>query len=110
MRTVNDLKVGDEVHWTDVNRKGLHSGTVTKVGTKLITVGQKCSALVFRKDTLHTNDNYSHQRLVTDVAAHIEQQEVTRIRNAIYRAGGGSKDIPLEDAKTAARLLKVEWE
>jgi hypothetical protein len=107
MRTVDDLKVGDEVHWTDVNRKGLHSGTVTKVGTKLISVGR---SLVFRKDTLHTNDDYSHQCLITDVAAHIERTEVCKILSAISREFGGSRDICLEDAKTAARLLKVEWE
>ena len=110
MKTVDDLKVGDQVWWTDVNRKGLHTGAVTKVGRKLVTVGVGYGAYVFRKDTMCTNNGYSHQKLILDVELYQERQAVNRIRSAIQRAYGGSKDIRLADAKEAARLLQVDIE
>ena len=107
MKTVDDLKVGDKVWWSDVNRKGIHSGTVLKVGRKLVTV-KEYGQIVFRKDNLRTNDDYGHQSLIVDLEAYQERQKVRGVLDAIYRAYGGSKDTPLADALEAARLLRVE--
>ena len=104
MKTVHDLKVGDTVWWTDVNRKGLQSGTVEKVGTKLIYVDR----YVFRKDSLKVNDCYRHQTLIPDLDSHKEQAEVSRIvgliRNEITY---GKNNLSLEDIKKVAELLRI---
>lgn len=107
MKTVEDLKVGDWVYWSDVNRSGLHSGEVTKVGRKLLTVGR---GLVFRKDSLCTNDEYGHQKLILDREEHQRQRRVGRILLAIARASGGKATISVADAEMAAKLLGVDVE
>jgi hypothetical protein len=75
------LKVGDTVHWSDVNsRRGeLSSGKVTKVGRKLVTVDHR----VFRLDTLCTNDEYGHQSLVLDVQSYQDQRSARTLSRAL---------------------------
>jgi hypothetical protein len=75
------LKVGDTVHWTDVNFRdgGLRSDKVTKIGSKLVTVGR----MVFRLDTLATNDDYRHQMLVLDVQAYKDEQTARKLSRVL---------------------------
>jgi hypothetical protein len=106
MKTIQDLVVGDAVWWADVNRKGLTEGVVSKVGSKLITVGR----IVFRKDTGRANDAYGHQRLIPDLAYHMEKKETARILGLIgERVRYGRDGVSLNDAKAAADLLLVDW-
>lgn len=72
-KLINMPKVGDIVHWSDINnRRGeLSKGTVTKVGSKLLTVGRR----VFRLDTMSTNDEYQHQTLILDLQAYNDKQK-----------------------------------
>jgi hypothetical protein len=102
-KTLDDLKVGDTVWWSDVNRRGISDGVVDKVGRKLITVGR----LTFRKDTGRTNDEYGHQTLIPDLAAYREMCArnscIARIRSTLSFSSGAS----LADVRAAAALLRV---
>ncbi len=75
------LKVGDTVHWSDINSRdgALSSGKVTKVGSKLVTVAHR----MFRLDTLTTNDAYGHQRLVLDVQAYQDEQKANKLSRVL---------------------------
>lgn len=83
MKTVHDLKVGDTIWYTDVNRKGLFEATVTKVGSKLITTEGGLRDKTFRKDTLKANDEYQHQTLIPDKETYLEDQEKCKIISEI---------------------------
>jgi hypothetical protein len=103
MKTLDDLKVGDVVWYSDVNRKGLTEGRVSKVGRKLVTVGY----YVFRKDTGRTNNEYGHQLLIPDLEAHKERIARSKCWLRIRDARGLSDDVSLADVKAAAALLRI---
>jgi hypothetical protein len=75
------LEVGETVHWSDVNSRSgdLSSGKVTKVGSKLVTVGR----MVFRLDTLASNDGYGHQSLVLDVQLYHDQKKALKLSRVL---------------------------
>jgi hypothetical protein len=108
MTDYSKVKVGDKVWYSDVNRKLLQHTFVTKVGTKLITVGDR--GKVFRKDNGRTNDKFQHQTLILDFYAYYERKAVVsllqKLRVSIPNSPHG--DVTSDDVKTAARLLKVE--
>lgn len=66
MKTLRDLKVGDVVRVTDVNRRGAESLTVTKIGTKLLHVGEGWSRESFHLDDGRANDRMGHRRALTE--------------------------------------------
>lgn len=105
MKTIKDLRVGDTAYWTDVNRKGIHTGTVTKVGRLLITAG----GYVFRMDTGRTNDGYSHQTLIADLEAFKDWQMACRVFSVIQRSRI-PRDISSADVIAAAKLLRINIE
>jgi hypothetical protein len=107
MTDYSKVKVGDKVWYTDVNRKLLQHAVVTKVGTKLITVGPY--SRVFRKDTGLTNDDYQHQRLIVDFDAYHEQQKANSQMQALYRrmSSNPAEGVSAEDITAAAKLLKI---
>lgn len=105
MKTVNDLKVGDQVWIGNVNGKGrLDDGVVHKIGTKLIQVNGSS----FRKDSLRENDSYQHRWLILDLQQYEDERKTEKILSAIRRIGYGKKNISLENAKKAAELLGLD--
>lgn len=99
------LKVGDEAYWSDVNSRdgSLSMGKVTKVGTKLVTVGH----LVFRLDTLTTNDSYQHQTLIPDIEKYYEQKKARLLSRALCEHLIRN-EIQLSDLKRIAEIIGVE--
>jgi hypothetical protein len=104
-KTVNDLCVGDQVWWGDVNGKGhVWSGTVSKVGPKLVTVGGRA----FRKDTGRTNDAYGHQWLIPDLDAYRDRQRAIQAFLDIRTTHGLPDGVSHADVLAAAKLLRVQ--
>lgn len=66
MKTLRDLKVGDRVMITDVNRRGARAGVVSKAGRTLLHVGGDFRTETFRIDTGRSNDGYGHRRAMTE--------------------------------------------
>lgn len=106
-RSISDLKVGDTVHWTDVNIKGLHSGKVSKIGRKYIKVG----IYEFHKDTGVVHSAYTHQTLVADVDEYHRQQQRNKLIRLIRHSHRLIPDsVTLEDVQQAAKLLGLTEE
>lgn len=106
MKTVKDLKVGDIVWWVNVNRRGLNSsGTVEKIGNKLITT---TSGKVFRKDTMRTNDAYGHDHLILDIEDYEKVQAHKYLIGKIKSDVCFDATIPYEDVLQAAQLLGID--
>lgn len=100
MKKIEDLKVGDAV-WTHnpVNfaRRPPVEGTVTKIGTKLITVGRN----QYRKDTLRINDDWGHTCIIIDLDEWERGKKIASVRNDLsrYHFSQASNDQILEVAK-----------
>jgi hypothetical protein len=107
MKTIADLKVGDEVWITDTaNGRGrIEESTVSKIGTKLIHVGNWS----FRKDGGRANDDYGHSLLIPDLEAYQNSKRVEKILGSIKWGIeiGRANDISIEDVLLAAKLLKI---
>ena len=101
----SNVKVGDTVWFTDVNRGGVTMTVVTKVGTKLIT----CGRMVFRKDGGNTNDAYGHQSLITDLVAYNAFRDACKAMSRLYycMSGRPQEGVTVEDIQAAAKLLKI---
>lgn len=82
-RKVEDLKVGDTVHYVGVNFKDrIVPVIVTKIGSKLITtekVEDFNYTVVFRKDTLRSNDAYGHDTLIVDLQQYLDNAHSTKM-------------------------------
>ena len=111
-KELKDLKVGDTVWYTDVNggrhgRPYITEGKITKIGSKLITVGH----IVFRKDTMKTNDNYMHQSLVIDKQKYDDDCETSRLHTklrdnfSIY----SQRRFPLSKLKDVCDILGIDY-
>lgn len=98
------LKIGDTVHWSDVNSRSrkLFSGKVTKVGSKLVTVGNR----VFRLDTLATNDQYGHQSLVLDVQEYLDKEKAKEL-SAVLASHLLRKEVDLSKLIQFAQAIGV---
>lgn len=111
MKTVEMLKVGDVVWIHDVNRRG-HSpdeSVVVKIGTKLIHVGEGWRKIIFRKDTLRTNDDYQHQYLILSLEDEAERKLRSEYLREIERRVSGSK-AEIENVRIAAAMLGINLE
>jgi hypothetical protein len=99
------LNVGDTAYWSDVNSRdgSLSSGKVTKVGTKLVTVGH----MVFRLDTLKANDDYQHQTLIPDIERYYEQKKTKHLSRALSEHLIHC-DTKLSDLERIAEILGVK--
>lgn len=108
--SIDNVRAGDTVYWVDVNGKGeIFSGVVSKAGSKLITVVNGWRGIVFRKDTLKTNDEYRHQTLILDLKAYEEEQTKENIIYSILRASSYElKKCSLADIEAAAKLLGLK--
>lgn len=70
MKSLKDVKVGDEVVLRDVNRREPATVRVTRIGRKLIYVRHYGRELAFRLEDGVANDRYGHASLRT----HEEEQ------------------------------------
>lgn len=116
MSDYSNIKVGDTVWYSDINRNGLFEVVVTKVGSKLVTtspLGRICPTTVFRKDTGRTNDEFSHQTLILDKVAYEAWQAaaklIYKLRDAM-RQGRPNPGVTADDIRAAAALLKIDLE
>lgn len=105
----DNVKVGDMVWYSDVNRSGLITTTVTKVGSKLIHT----RSLVFRKDTGRTNDAYEHQTLIVDRDLYEAEQRANKAfaalcKNLNYNVR--KSGVTAADIQAAAKLLGIDLE
>lgn len=108
MKTVADLKVGDTVWIADINARGRppYEDVVTKIGTKLITVG-RCT---YRKEgNLSRNDNYGHQWLILSLEDEQLRRKAAKYARQIERHGVSS-DTSIETLRQVASLLGIKLE
>lgn len=113
MTDYSKVKVGDTVWWSDVNGRGLRpeSGTVLKVGPKLITVSRYSRTIVFRRATGRTNNEYSHQHLIVDLELHDSENKANSAMATLrYRMGQRLPGVTHADIQAAAKLLKINIE
>ena len=89
MKTIDDLKVHDSVHYynnCDDKTDRIYAGVVVKVGSKIITIiGEFNNKISFRKDTSRTNDNYGHQTLIPDIIEFNARKLIFTVHSQISR-------------------------
>ena len=103
MKTLEDLKVGDTVWYTDINSRphGLVTTTeVTKIGSKLIFT----SRFIFRKDSMRTNDGYAHETLWLELEAVEREARRKKLERALWSYRGKAS---LEVLEQVVVLLNI---
>ena len=112
MKTIDDLKVHDSVHYyNNCNDKTgrIYTGVVVKVGSKLITIINELNDTIsFRKDTYRTNDNYGHQTLISDIEEFNTRKIAETIRTAILRQLERRTEVTNEQINKIAEILKIQ--
>jgi len=74
---IEELRVGDKVQYSDVNRKELITTTVEKITKKYIYCGHR---LTFDRDSLGGAGSYgSNYKLIIDLDVYKEEQEAIRL-------------------------------
>lgn len=66
MKTLRDMRVGDEIVIVDTYRKTSFPGVVSKVGTKLLYVKAWAQVTAWRLDNGVANDAYGDRRAMTN--------------------------------------------
>ena len=102
----SNVKVGDTVWYSDVNRSGVTMTLVVKVGPKLVTTRGR---LVFRKDTGCTNDAYGHQRLILDMELYEAEVRANKAFRRLMVGLSYSRNpgVTEADIVIAAKALKI---
>jgi hypothetical protein len=111
MRTVKDLKVGDIVHFTHVNRgngRTLFETEITKIGSKIIhtTAGK------IDKETLLEYGDYSHARLILNpevFLSDLKRSSLTRDIIHSLQYEGRTNPPSLETLKKVCDLLGLVY-
>lgn len=106
MKTVNDLKVGDIVHFTHVNRgngRTLFETEIIKIGTKIIhtTAGK------IDKETLWEYGEYSHARLILNPAEFLARKKVDELQFSIIDHLRYRQYEPLANRPSLETLKKI---
>lgn len=112
MQDYSTVKVGDTIWWSDVNgrRSDPESGTVLKIGPKIITVSHHSRTIAFRRDTGCTNDAYGHQTLIADLGLYKAEVVADRAFGMLRMGLNVRREygVTAADIKEAARRLKIE--
>lgn len=107
MNRLSELKIGDEVVYTNVNRRGVtRKYTVTKVGRKLIHAGGE----TFERERGWRNDAYRHGRIQhpQDYADEIRREEK---RNRVKGRLRLPYDVELTEPQLDDLIAVIEkWE
>lgn len=108
MKTIEQLKVGDTV-WIKDEANGRHrepqAAIVAKIGSKLITL---TNGDTYRKDTLCKNDSYGFWKIILDLDDYKILGYKKEIAGSIVAKMHYFKNMPIEDLKVIAQLLKIK--
>lgn len=108
MKTIEQLKVFDIV-WIKDEANGRHrepqAVTVSNIGSKLITL---TNGDTYRKDTLCKNDAYGFWKIILNLDDYKILGYKKELAGSIVSKMHYFKDIPIEDLKAIAQLLKID--